>query len=207
MTTMNTKRESGFSMLEVLVTIAIVSILLGIGIPSFQNLMDTNRMAAAVNDFVGAMHAARAEAIKRRANVTVCASSDWDTADPDCDAAAHLGTGWIIFVDGVPPVLPNGDIDGPDELLRAHGPLAGTIDDVTVNAGVTVPYVSYGPGGFAQQIGALVPINNIQICDRRGNVDTGGGVAAGRWINVAATGRPQVFSQQADVQGNPLGGC
>lgn len=204
---MKTMRQSGFSLLEVLVTVAIVAILLGIGVPSFQNLMDTNRMAAAVNDLVSGMHAARAEAIKRRANITICASSDWDTADPDCDAAAHFGSGWIMFTDGVPPVAANADIDGTDELLRAHGPLAGTIDAVTVNGGVTVPYVSFGPTGFTQQIAALVPVNNLQICDRRGNVDTGGGIAAGRWINIAPTGRPQIFSQRADVQGGPLGGC
>jgi type IV fimbrial biogenesis protein FimT len=207
MAAMKTQRQSGFSLLEVLVTVAIVAILLGIGVPSFQNLMDTNRMAAAVNDMVSAMHAARAEAIKRRANITICASSDWNTADPDCDASAHFGSGWIMFVDGVPPVAANADIDGTDELLRAHGPLAGTIDPVTVDAGVTVPYISYSPTGFTQQIAALVPVNNIEICDRRGNVDTGGGIAAGRWVNIAPTGRPQIFSQQADVQGGPLGGC
>ncbi len=207
MAAMNKKRQSGFSILEVLVTLAIVAILMGIGIPSFQNLMDTNRMAAAVNDLVGGMHAARAEAIKRRANITICASSDWNTADPDCDNAAHFGSGWIMFVDGVPPVAANADIDGPDQLLRAHGPLAETVAAIDVDAGVTVPYISYAPTGFTQQIGALVPVNNIQICDRRGNVDTGGGIAAGRWINIAVTGRPQIFSQQADVQGSPLGGC
>ena len=45
--------------------------------------------------------------------------------------------------------------------------------------------------------------------DARGDVDTGGGVAAGRWIQIGVTGRPQLYRMQAEVQSaaNPVGGC
>ena len=50
---------------------------------------------------------------------------------------------------------------------------------------------------------------NIQICDRRGDVDTGAGIAAGRWIQVSPLGRQQLVRTRADIQSdrNPLGGC
>ena len=47
---------------------------------------------------------------------------------------------------------------------------------------------------------------NLLLCDHRGDVDTGGGVAAGRWINIRGTGRPRIYADQADVQAW-LGGC
>ena len=42
-----------------------------------------------------------------------------------------------------------------------------------------------------------------------GDFNAGGGIAAGRWIRISATGHPRAFAERADVQGadNPLGGC
>ena len=174
---MRNAHQNGFTLLELMTTLLVVALLLGIGVPGFQNFIDTNRMAAVVNEMIGTLHTARAEAVKQRASVTVCASANWDSAAPDCTAGALLRDGWIMFVDGI------------------------------VDPGVTLRYFSFAPNGFSQQIGGLVPITNIQLCDRRGDKDTGGGIAAGRWVAIAPTGRPQVFNMQIDVQGGPLGGC
>jgi hypothetical protein len=51
---------------------------------------------------------------------------------------------------------------------------------------------------------------DIQICDTRGDRDTGQGVAAGRWIRIQPTGQPEIRRLRADLQDtdiNPLGGC
>ena len=204
---MRKAHQTGFTLLELMTTLLVLALLLGIGVPGFQNFIDTNRMAATVNELVGTLYAARTEAVKQRANVTVCASANWDAATPDCTAGALLTDGWILFVDGIPPAAANGTVDGADVVLRTHGPMPVTMTNVTVDAGVTLRYHSYAPNGFSQQIGGLVPITNIQLCDRRGDDSTGGGIAAGRWIAIAPTGRPQIFNMQADVQGGPLGGC
>ena len=47
---------------------------------------------------------------------------------------------------------------------------------------------------------------NLLFCDDRGDYDTGGGRAAGRWINIGGAGRPRIYAKRADVQG-ALGGC
>lgn len=54
-----------------------------------------------------------------------------------------------------------------------------------------------------------VAVRNIQLCDARGNQDTGSGVAAGRWIAVSPAGRPALIDRVAQLQdaSNPLGGC
>lgn len=82
--------KRGFTLIEVMVTLAVLGILLSIAVPSYQNLVVNNRMAAQANDLISALSLARSEAVKRAANVTVCASSN---------GTACTGTweqGWIV---------------------------------------------------------------------------------------------------------------
>jgi len=216
---MNISKDTGFTLVELMVTLLVAAIVLGVGIPAFSQFVATNRMAAAVNDVTTAIHMARTEAVKRRANVTLCPSANWDTAAPTCANAGTFEDGWIVFVDCTvqpPPAgtcgAPNYAVDVFDTLVSVHGPLPDDIANAattTTNPG-TPQYVSYSATGFPRQIAVgQPPKTDFQLCDHRGNVDIGGGVAAGRWVRIAPTGRPQIFRDVADVQSglNPLGGC
>ena len=196
-------RETGLTLIELMTTLLVMAIVLGIGVPAFTNIMATNRMAATVNKLVATIHVARAEAVKRQANATLCASTDGAT----CNAAAGLRDGWIVFIDGVEPIAANGVVDGADVVLQAQGAIPDSITTFAVDPGVGLQYVSIAPTGFRQTIPGLPSVNNILMCDDRGNEDTGGGVAAGRRIFVSPVGRPQVYRMQAEVQAGPLGGC
>jgi len=68
-------KAEGFTLLELLVTIAIAGVLLGIGLPSFGNMMAESRISAQYNSFVGSLYQARSEAIKGGADITVCPRS------------------------------------------------------------------------------------------------------------------------------------
>ncbi len=196
-------RQAGFNLLELMMTLLIAGMVLGFGIPSFTQFIANNRMAAAANDLITSIHLARTEAVKRRSTVTLCASSNWADADPDCDAD---GDGWLVFIDA------NGDVavDGGEDVIAAHPPLAEGI-----NFGIdadAAPYLQFAGSGFPQTAAGAPGIRNIQLCDARGDTSTGkdadgNDVAAGRWIAIGATGRPQIYRLQADVQGNPVGGC
>ena len=88
-------RQRGFTLIELIITVAIVAILLAIGVPSFQEMMRNNRVAAHTNDRLSSLNLARSEAIKRGVRVSLCKSSD----GLSCATTGDWTQGWIVFVD------------------------------------------------------------------------------------------------------------
>lgn len=66
----------GFTLIELLVTLAVAVILLTVAVPNYQMFVANSRMASQANEIVGALSLARSEAVKRGAQVSVCASSN-----------------------------------------------------------------------------------------------------------------------------------
>ena len=196
------RHASGFTLIELLVVMFIASILLAMGVPAFNQFMATNRMAAAVNDFVASIHVARSEAVKRGAMVTLCTSSNWDAAAPDCTYGSPATEGWLVFIDT------DGDIvvDGDDLIVQQHAPMQ---DQIMVAANpVGGGYLSFDDRGFSRTGPIAQPlVTDIRLCDHRGNADIGGGQSAARWIQISQTGRPQVYRMVDEITGGPLGAC
>jgi type IV fimbrial biogenesis protein FimT len=87
--------HTGFTLVELMITLAVGVIILAAGIPAFTSMMSSNEATAIANDFTGALRLARSEAVKRGAGVTVCASNANHTA---CDGD-HWENGWLVFTD------------------------------------------------------------------------------------------------------------
>ena len=85
----------GFTMIEMMATLAVVAILLTVAAPSLRTFVEENRLATATNDFVGHISTARTEALKRRSNAIVCKSGGGTT----CSATGTWNSGWISFAD------------------------------------------------------------------------------------------------------------
>ena len=87
-------KASGFTMIELMMTIAIATIVMTLAIPSFRYVTNANRIASEVNGLLGDMQLARAEAIKEGQSVTVCVSQDSLTCAVGDNLWQH---GWIVL--------------------------------------------------------------------------------------------------------------
>ena len=72
-------RQSGLTLLEVLITTGLMAVILGLGVPSMSKYIDNSRAAAATNELIASINEARAEAIKNNKTAIVQArSGGWD---------------------------------------------------------------------------------------------------------------------------------
>lgn len=86
--------ETGFTLVELMVTVAIVGILAAIAMPNFQSMIQANRIQSAAAEFQAGLALARTEAIKRGgdARVTIVANSLTGTT-------ANWNAGFTVFYD------------------------------------------------------------------------------------------------------------
>ncbi len=70
------RAQPGFTLLELMVVLAIAGVLIAVGIPAMGDFIRNGRITAAANDVMAALHFTRSEAIKRRLPVTLCTSAN-----------------------------------------------------------------------------------------------------------------------------------
>ena len=122
-----TKNKHGFTLIELMVTLAVFALLAAFAAPNVSSLMRNNRLSTQSNEFISALNIARSEAVKRSTVVTICIS-DGNTP-PNCDnASTSWQDGWIIFADLNADASFN---NATENLIRIHGQLS---DDNTLTS-------------------------------------------------------------------------
>lgn len=86
------KKSSGFTLLELLLTLGIAAILASVAIPSYSNLITSNRIASGVNGLLGAIHMAKSEAVKLGTFVEICKKN----STSDGCAGGGWEQGWLV---------------------------------------------------------------------------------------------------------------
>lgn len=163
---------SGFTLLELITAVSVAGILLGIGIPAFNNMIRDSQIAAESGTLYTAMTLARSEALKRGIRVSVCPPETMDAED--CDPAGDWTKGWMMFTDdfGAPGVLDPSDVT----LQIWPAPAAGT------NIGTAMKAVTFNRSGRAELDGTF-GINKVGCINdqkRRMSIDFSGRVGLSR---------------------------
>lgn len=105
-------RQQGFTIIELMITVALVAIIAGLGIPSFRDVIAKNRIISSINEFHQGVRLARAEAVKRSDDVVFCASSN------QTSCTGGWGSGWLIYQDA------DGDsVVDSNEIIRVGEPV------------------------------------------------------------------------------------
>ena len=193
---MDGKSQFGFTLYELMITIMIVGIILGFGVPNLIAFSQNSRMTSAANDLHAAFQLARSEAARARTNITICASANPMGKTSDCDGTWDQG--YIVFVDA------DGDIkrSGSDEsVLRAHPPAdAG----VNLRFAGDARFFSYASTGLGRgNVDGKTAVSQVVICDKRGNITAAGGNSAARLFVATPLGRATILRDK-DMIGNAL---
>ncbi len=94
---MGRSRQTGFTMIELMVVVTIMGILLAVAIPNFESFVNSNRLSSAANEMVASIQTARMESLRRNRRAVVCLSQNPSAASPACNAVN--ATGWVAFLD------------------------------------------------------------------------------------------------------------
>jgi len=147
-------REIGFTLVEMLMALAVLAILAMQAIPSMAAWVSKVRLSSAADQFFQSLALARNEAIKRNTRTVVCKSA----AGSVCDLTGSWQWGWIVFVD----VNGNAQVDDGDQILFRQAALGGNIRfDGNTNV---AKYVSYSPNGTSKMVGGAVQMGTFTIC-------------------------------------------
>lgn len=166
------KTMNGFTIIELMVTIAIAAVLMTVAAPSYTTFIRNSQLSDAVGEFMSAANAARGNAIKNGINTFLIPNTgkDWST-------------GWIVFADG--------DWDGvyttgstSKDVLIMQSPAPNTFLTIATPAGnnstLADGYLLFNGSGYPKQKNGGMATGAISVVN---------GTTRTTFINIAETGR------------------
>jgi type IV fimbrial biogenesis protein FimT len=173
----------GFTLVEMMVTLAIGAILLTIALPSYIDMTKNNKLTSHANYLISQIHYARVEASKRSTRVILCRSADPTASSPTCGGTAYIwSTGWLVFALGdtssrSTPYL----YDSSKDTLLLVG--EGRDGVIIRSNGAANNNLEINSDGSTAESGTAY----FALCDDRGVDD-------GKEVKVMTTGRAEVIS-------------
>lgn len=148
----------GFTMIELMVVVVVLSVLLTVAVPSFESVMNANRLAGASNELMASLQTARMEAVKRNARVALClsANANDDPADVKCGTANV--DGWIVFTD----VNKNGTYDKASDTVLRTSTVSSNVQ--VLSSATPAGVVVFRSDGFAHAADNSLLKGTIDAC-------------------------------------------
>jgi len=142
----------GFTLIELMVTLAVMGIVGAIAVPAFSKMISHNRLVSSSNEMIAGLQLARAEALTRRSSTVFCASTDGSTC------SGNVGSRWIVVStkNGTPTVLRSVTAN-PALRIVPSANLSGTAS------------FAFNSGGFVQVGGASSGTLSLCAADLAGN--------------------------------------
>ena len=162
-------RARGFTLYELLITLALLAVLVTLALPSFSTLSAKSRQTTEINALSHAFHQARKESVMRRRVVSLCPSND----GLNCARTKDWSDGWLLFYD------PTGTGWPGDGIVTRH-----TVTETVKIAANRRMFTARGTQKRTTN-------GTIVFCDRSGRI-------AAKALVVSYTGRPRVAERRPD---------
>ncbi|MDM0019955.1 GspH/FimT family pseudopilin [Variovorax saccharolyticus] len=178
-------RERGFTFIELMTVIAIAAVLLFVATPSFVTFQRNSELTSATNSLVGAMNAARGEAMKRGMSAMVIPNTgtDWDS-------------GWTVFVDSD---RSNNYDANTDITIYKQDPLPTYFTTTgKTGSGDAVEYVMFDPSGYSKTVGSAA-FQSLTMSLARNDLSANDKAEQTRILVVAVTGRIRACRPSTDT--------
>lgn len=161
-------RQRGFTLLELAIVVVIAAILLTLAVPSFNALIQGSRIDGDASALVSDLMLARSEAIKRRGQVALCASTGGATCDTN-----DWSLGWLVYMDADSDgTLTSATIDCPptptataDCILRKHAAIS---DGNELAVKPTISQLAFRPDGTVRDVATT---EQFEVCTSRTILD------------------------------------
>lgn len=169
----------GFSLIEMMVSLAVLAILSAYAYPAFDSMLQRQRQATSINALISTLYHVRSEAIMRNRDVMVCKSRD----GLDCTRSGEWEQGWLVFEDS--------------NRNRVRDSNEGVISRQPALNKITIYYRAFGSDHYLIYTAAGITKTNgtYTFCDASGAVGA-------RAVIVYKTGRPRTSATRSD--GDPL---
>ncbi len=139
---MYSNKQSGLTMVELMIVVFIAGILAAVAAPSFSDLINSTRQTSTMSLITGDLNRARGEAIKRNRRVLMCVRA----TDTTCGTGTNWANGWLICHD-------DGELGACDTAGTSTDPQNPTVIAVRppVSSSSTItasgPVVQFNPNG------------------------------------------------------------
>jgi type IV fimbrial biogenesis protein FimT len=202
------KTESGFTLIELMMTLVVAAILLGLGVPSMKVLIQNGKITGARDDLRSALYLARSAAINENAAGCICPTDDALAAAPVCKGTGEWETGWVAFAE-ISDVSGSCVFDaGTDILLKVYDgsqndPTRFTVrnDNVSIN---TQNYIRFNSRGAPVLSNGSIQQGVFTICDDRGVTVDSEGKSVARAIILSVSGSTRDTNVAAQITACPL---
>lgn len=173
--------KSGFTLIELMIVIAILAITFSLSVPAYKDLQLRQKINGQANQLFSIIYLARSEAIKRSSVVTICKSSDNQTC------GGFWSDGWVMFAD----YDEDGALDPSENMISA-----GKIDNQ-----IKMNWSAFGSDNYIRLTSrgmTLAQNGTFTLCPENGNA------SIARTVVVSKLARVRLSSIGKDIDGYPI---